>query len=850
MANTVAAQLLIDGVYTSKTAFVEESITVQVGPDPDSGTAPTKVNLTFDNTDLSIDPSNSLSPLYGKIGRNTRFQLLVDGAQIAAAEANEWAPDTSINHRVTPARGRSWTDFTALGVLDRIKNQWKTPLRSAMYTEIISYATLLGYWTLEGKASGATLANETTGPAGLTTGTVTFAGDDGPAGSDSTIELGSDGSLFGRFLRGSGNGFQLCWVMKIPATLSATNLTIFSFTTTDGLRFDWQVSSTLFTFTVWNTDGTSLSTISTVFGGGVSPSTWTRVRVKFTFAAGNVTVEPSWYPQGAAFVYGVTLPTYAYGGTGRPQSWLVPSSAYANGASFGHVFALTDTTIDLTGGYAPTRAFDGYDGELAYNRATRLMNGIGIPIFINGNTADTMPMGPQKPALVFDLLEECVRTEGGLMWDTTSFYGVTFRTRMNRYGQTVKMALTKGVDVTPPLLKTIGAVGVANRFTVNNASGASATVARLTGPLSVQNPPAGIGEVKGQIDVNYQSDAQLDDRAAWELNMATLDRPRYLQVTLDLLANPGYKTAVANLRPGDLITLAGVEPDPVPLHVLQWTHKIDHTQRTITMKCVPGDLWNSGVYGTARYSVRSSATNATMTTTSVTLAVLLTDSKDTWSQTATGYDLVINGNERVRVTVAFSAPVAGVQTATVTRSINGVVTTHVVGEPITLYQAARYAYTPQGSGGLTMVAGGDVIAAGDVNRVRPTMIKQEASAALPASSAGVAVTGISIVFTTATAGAELTLWWFIRADPTAAATALISARPHVTGPSAFAQDTTNFALSGGGAAATDVMTPGNSDKMTLGAAGTYTVTLLGTTGANEQIGIYTSVTVMVQETAP
>jgi hypothetical protein len=849
MANTVAAELLIDGVYTAKTAFIEESITATVGPDPDSGTTPSKVDLTFDNTDLSMDPSNALSALYGKIGRNTRFRLQVDGAQLVNAEANEWTPDTSISHSVSLGRGRSWTGFTAMGVLDRIKNQWKEPLRSPMYIEINQYPTLLGYWTGEGTASGNTLPNETAGPAGVSAGTVSFGGDDGPSGSDKTLTLGSDGSLTGSFLRASGNGYQVCWAMKIPNVLTATSFTMFSFTTTDGLRFDWQVNNIQFNFIVTATDGTQLANWGSGFGLP-NINAWMRCRIKVTVAAGTVTVEPAWYAQDAVSILGITF-TYAAAGTGRPLRWTVQPNTYTNGAAYAHVFAVTDTTLDLAGGYNPTRVFNGYNTEYAQDRWVRLLASIGIPTTVIGASADTVPMGPQKPGLVYELLEECVRTEGGLQWDTTNGYGVSFRNRMSRYGQTVRMALTKGVDVAPPLLKTIGAVGVANRMTVTNTSGASVTVSRLSGALSVQNPPAGIGEVRGQVDVNYAADALLDDRAGWELNLATLDRPRYLQVTIDLLANPGYKAAVAALRPGDLITLAGVEPDPVPLHALQWTHKIDHTVRTVTLKCVPADLWQSGLYGTARYSVRSSSVNATMTTTSTSLSVLLTDPKDYWSSTATGYDLVLNGGERVRVTGAFSAPVANVQTATVTRSINGVVRAHVVGEPVTLYQAARYAYTPEGSGGLTMVAGGDVIAAGDVNRVRPTTYTAEATSALAASSSAVAVPGLTINFTTATAGAECTLWWSIRADPTGAATALMSARPLVTGPSAFSQPTSNFAVASWNAgAAGDVMSAANSQKIVLGAAGAYTVTLLGTTGANEQIGLYSEVTAMVQETAP
>jgi hypothetical protein len=838
------------GVFTTKTAFIEEGITATIGPDPDSGTAPSKLELTWDNSDLSIDPSNVLSPLYGLIGRYTPVRLQVGGTTLVNVEAQDWAPDRSLSHTVSPARGRSWTAFTGYGLLERLRG-WKEPLRSPMYQQISSYPTLLGYWPLEG--TGALLNNVTTGPDAAAVGTVTYGGDEGPAGGDVAVALGSDGAMSGRFLRGSGNGYQVCWTAQMPNLLAAGYLTLMTYVTTDGVRVEWQVNNSSWNWVVTAPDGTVLISTNSLFGAGVSPLAWTRYRMKVTWSAGTVTMEPAWYPENGSVFYGTTF-TYAFGGTGRPQTWSVTPNTYTNGAAYEHLFAITDTTFDIIGTYAAFAVMNGYSGEVAATRWLRLLSQVGFTGSILGNVADTVAMGPQKPGLLFDLLELCVRTDGALQYDDPSAPQLlTFKTRMYRYGQTSKLNLTygNGQHVAPPLQKIIGSSGIANRITVSNASGASATASLTTGAMSVQNPPAGIGEVRNEVAVNYQADALIDDRAAWELRLQTLDRPRYRAVTVDLLANPSLITACNALRPGDLITLAGVEPDPVLLHVLQIVHTVNHTTRTCVLKCVPGELWNSGVYGTARYSVRNSSVNTTMTTTSTSLAVLLTDPKDTWSQTATGYDLVVLG-ERMTVTGAFSAPVAGVQTATVTRSVNGVVRTHTGGgvEPVTLYRAAVYAYTAKGSGGLTMVAGGDVIAAGDINRVRPTMIKQEASAALPASSTAVAVTGISINFTTATVGAELTLWWFIRADPTAAATALISARPQVTGPSAFSQTTTNFALSGGGAAATDVMTPGNSDKMTLGAAGTYTVTLLGTTGANEQIGIYTSVTVMVQETAP
>jgi hypothetical protein len=68
MANVVNTQLFIDGAYVDKTAFTEEGIEVEVGPDVETGTRPNQVSLTWDNSDLSMDPSNVLGALFGKIG--------------------------------------------------------------------------------------------------------------------------------------------------------------------------------------------------------------------------------------------------------------------------------------------------------------------------------------------------------------------------------------------------------------------------------------------------------------------------------------------------------------------------------------------------------------------------------------------------------------------------------------------------------------------------------------------------------------------------------------------------------------------------------------------------------------
>jgi hypothetical protein len=147
-----------------------------------------------------------------------------------------------------------------------------------------------------------------------------------------------------------------------------------------------------------------------------------------------------------------------------------------------------------------------------------------------------------------------------------------------------------------------------------------------------------------------------------------------------------------------------------------------------------------------------------------------------------------------------------------------------------------------------MPLAGDIILATDVTRSRPRMFWDSATSPLPASSSAVAIPGISISFTTETANADISVWWTIDANPTAAATvALISARPQITGPSAFSSSAPVFADYSSAGNAADRGTTGNSWVTQLGVAGTYTVVVLGTTGATQQIDLYSSLTLMVQE---
>jgi hypothetical protein len=685
--STIAFQLYVDATWTTYAAFHDDGWTMQIGPDVETGWRPNKLSTTFQNLDLSMDPSNVTSPLYGKIGQNTPARMLINGNAVVQVEASDWQPDRTIDHTVTPAKGKAWVDLTGEGLLRRL-SKWTDEIDSAMLRQISSYSAngLSGYSPLEDDATAKTLRQVVPGvQAGSISGTVTLAGDEGPGGSDSVLKLGSDGLVTTYFRSSSASGYQICFAFQMSSVpASATYLPLATWYDSRGRRWDWQVSSAGFGWVCTDTDGTVLTSLTSLLGSGISLTAWTRVRMRVTVSAGTLTYEPAWYSQDASAVYGVTQ-TFAATATGQPARWRAAGNTYTDGTAYSHVFAVTDTALNLNSPGDALQSFNGFPGELPPYRWARLLAERGISCYVNGNPTIGLPMGQQKSGVLLDLLTECVTTDGGLMYDEPSAVGtsvpaLTFSTRVNLINRTVSLALTRS-QLTAPFKRRIDDVGKVNTVTANNASGEKATVTLTAGRKSVQPPPAGIGEYKGGVGdgVNLLDPVgDLTSRAMLELNKGTLDRPRYDTLTINLLTYPGLKNTIAGMRPGDWISVTGEEPDPIILRAISWERRGDAFQDLVTFSCLPAEVFQVAVIDNAAALIDSSSStvNAGFTSTATTFVVTTYDPTEVWTRTA-AVDLDIAG-ERIGVPTGGFSAVTGtgpyLQTVTgAVRSKNGVV---------------------------------------------------------------------------------------------------------------------------------------------------------------------------------
>lgn len=704
MSLDLTTQLYVDGAWTTYTSLEGAGWSTTVGPDPETGTEPNRLEFTLHDDDFTMDPTNAESSLHGKIGRNTPARIEIDGDTLTCGEISSYRPDRTVEHSPGTGRGLSTMGITAEGLLRRI-GRWDDPLDSPMRRQIGSYSSLIGQYPLEDPSGAANLAQLVPGlGSGSYSGTVSLGGDEGAGGSAPCVVIGTDGRLDGRFLTPSGNGWQVCWVMKFAAVPGGAGYNVmFAIVDTLGRTWSWQTNDTTHRIVVTDGDGTVLETSGGVtFGTGVTITEWVRYRLKVTVSGGTVTYEPAWYMQDDATPFGFT-DTFSSSSTGRPRAWRVTYNSYVDGTAYGHVFGVTDTTLNLTNGFDARYAFNGYLAETAGARFTRLMGEAGLTSWTMGTSSKSAKMGRQKPARLLDLLEECARSDGGILFDDpvddNGESRLTFRMYNDLINQASSLDLEYGVDVSPPFSKTIDDVGVANDVTSTNYDGTETRVERTSGALSTSPPPSGVGRYRSSLAVSLFVEEQAAGRTSFELARGTLDRPRYKAVVVDLLRLPSYRATVTALRPGDWITLAGVEPDPITLMVLQIQRAGDAVRDTATLKCVPAEPYMTGEYddGIARYDSASTILVGSLTTSGTSVKIGTSDPAEVWSTTAEPYDVVVTG-ERMTVTAM------GATTSDATLSANGFEsgTSGWTASNATLAQSSTFAHSGTFSGLITV----------------------------------------------------------------------------------------------------------------------------------------------------
>ena len=360
-----------------------------------------------------------------------------------------------------------------------------------------------------------------------------------------------------------------------------------------------------------------------------------------------------------------------------------------------------------------TAQLNAYLGEPAGARFARLCAENDVTYRIRGNTADTAPMGAQASDTLVNLLQACAAADMGVWKELRQVLGWGYVTRKALYNQPATATVSYLSDhlspwTAPPTRDDqviVNDVTVVNDIsgsavsTTGSSVGASVRVYAAPGQpiaggrMSTVAPAAGgIGSYAQSYNIPLAADDLLPDEAGWLLHLGTADQPRLPGILIDLANEDAAAIydAVLDLDLGDRLVITDPPRrlgfEPVTQLAQQLTETLWYDTLTIGIAGVPELPYQvagaAGMHLAPPAGALSSGVSTTATSWSV--AASSTDSTQLWSTNAADYpqDWMVEGE---RVTVTAMTGSSSPQTATVTRSVSGVVKSHSSGAAVTTW---------------------------------------------------------------------------------------------------------------------------------------------------------------------
>lgn len=614
------------------------------------------------------------------------------------------------------SRFEQWVPIEARGVLRRL-GQGRKALKSAVSRHLQSYvdgaAGAVVWIPLEdGNSTTFAGSNIAGAPNGQLT-QVTFAADEDLPGVAAVANFGENGSrLTFTAKRHTGTGtwtyLMFCRIPSDPAS-ELRLATVYASGTAKTWRIKLLPGSTL-EVDCLNSTGTVLSTDTAPFY--FSPERpqgcWTALTLYVFDSGGNINWALNYQLPGDALFY-TTGTNVVAGSVGVFQGGVIGATqvhADAGGLFVAQVFAAPIDLPFVTAAFA--EAARAYVGELAGDRFARLGDETGIAYRTLGVRANSAPMGPQRPAKLVELWEECAEVEGGILGESRVDMAVTLRLRYTMYNQRVLPLSIDSGHLSPPLEPGYGDQLTRNDVTVSRPGGSFARSVQTEGPLNVNEPEVdpidGVGVYDEAPEINVAADSQLQDIADTRRGKGTLKEARYPSIHADLTAtayqsSPTLTAQASSIDSGDMLEITNpeVSPDPAEQIVNSYSETLDQYDWDITWNAQPGRIWRVGrLEQTTRADTQFSVTEASFVSgTDTTLSVERTDAtKQLWITTATfpthfNFDILVSG---VRLRVTGITGTGDPQSMTVEQTpINGIIKTIPVGSPVRLYEPWRLA---------------------------------------------------------------------------------------------------------------------------------------------------------------
>lgn len=277
---------------------------------------------------------------------------------------------------------------------------------------------------------------------------------------------------------------------------------------------------------------------------------------------------------------------------------------------FSRALALVDTAVGhLSVAYAaPTSlvqeayALNGFAGEFAADRFVRLCGELGIASETIGAPSSSAPMGPQVDDTLQNVFQSIEDTDCGLLYELRDQFGMGYRTNASMANQQVQFALnyaaaTVDQDFAPAYDDQL----TKNNITVQNWTGYTQQAILTAGPMSVLNPPNGIGNgYNYSRTVNAANDNQLPGIANFLLNVGAVDEIRFPVVTVKMIraSSANLFSAIATADIGDYFQITNPPSflTTTTIRQLIWGYSevMNAREWTFSFNTVPESAWETG----------------------------------------------------------------------------------------------------------------------------------------------------------------------------------------------------------------------------------------------------------------
>jgi len=609
----IKVEILVNLTWTDVSTYVYQRDPIQITgigrADEQSTITNAQVTLTFNNVDGRFSPLNSSGAYYPYITRNTQIRVSVNSESATLVtysgyrfwgEVSEWPPAfDSSQHDI-------YVSITASGIWRRLSQQ-STTIGSPYYRyhmiNLTGSSVPHGYWPMEDGSGSTSFVSAISGNSNGTfaVGTPSFGASSVFPGSDAICQLNGAECTFLVAAGGTPTNNVTRYLLDVPTggdTASGTSNWNLSETDSAGTVAKLEVylnyNGTL-TIDGKNSGGTTVFTSTGTFNYQGSPVI---VSAELTPSGSNVAWALRTVIVGTAAYKEQLTGTLTSATVGAVSKVVISRAGAMFSSAVGHLMVNYQVPSMLTEEYP----LNGYIGEYAMDRFTRLCTEQGIGYEVIGTNTTTAQMGPQVDDTISNVLQMIESTDCGLLSESRDQFGLAYRSLTSLQSQSAALiASYTAATLAGSLTPIYDDLSARNSVSVSNYDGYTVNAILTVGIMSVQAPPNGIGQGYNYArTVSAQLDSQISGIANWLLLQGTVSQERYPTVTFDLTRTEmvSFFSSIPSMRIGDYLQITNppgfLVGSTIEQLVFGWTETLNAFAWTITFNTVPEVPYGSG----------------------------------------------------------------------------------------------------------------------------------------------------------------------------------------------------------------------------------------------------------------